>query len=102
MSIDMKKIASYIEVKKIKECIMQQITIRGLAPEIEQEIRRIAKGSRKSVNQVVKDIIHKEFKKLQSPASSLKKLAGGWSRGDAAEFELSIKSCEQIDEDMWK
>jgi AbrB family looped-hinge helix DNA binding protein len=34
-------------------------------------------------------------------AHSLKKLAGGWSEKDALEFAESIKSCEQIDEDMW-
>jgi hypothetical protein len=81
---------------------MQQITIRGIAPEIEQEIRKIAKGSRKSINQVVKEIIYKEFKKVESPAASLRQLAGGWSPKDASEFELAIKSCDQIDEDMWK
>ena len=81
---------------------MQQITIRGISPEIEQEIRKIAKGSRKSINQVIKEIIYKEFKKAESPASSLKQLAGGWNEKDAAEFEHSIKSCEQIDEDMWE
>jgi len=35
-------------------------------------------------------------------AHSLRKLAGGWSEKDASEFEESIKSCEQIDEEMWK
>ena len=34
--------------------------------------------------------------------NSLRKLAGGWSEQDAAEFLESIKSCEQIDEEMWK
>ena len=81
---------------------MQQITIRGIAPEIEQKIRRSAKDSRKSINQVIKEIIYKEFKQFESPAASIKELAGGWSPKEAAEFELSIKSCEQIDEDMWK
>jgi hypothetical protein len=81
---------------------MQQITIRGIEPQIEQEIRKIAKCSRKSINQVIKEIIYKEFKRVESPASSLKQLAGGWSRMEASDFELSIKSCEQIDEDMWK
>jgi protein tyrosine/serine phosphatase len=35
------------------------------------------------------------------PAASLRKLAGGWSEEDAAEFLDSIKSFEQIDEEMW-
>jgi len=26
---------------------------------------------------------------------------GSWSEKDASEFEESIKSCEQIDEEMW-
>ena len=42
-------------------------------------------------------------KKKQTPrGQSLKNLAGGWSDQEAAEFFESIKSCEQIDEDMWK
>jgi hypothetical protein len=81
---------------------MRQITIRGIEPEIEQKIRQIAKNNHKSINQVIKEIIQSEFRKGQSPLSSLKQLAGGWTAKDASEFSLSIKSCEQIDEDMWK
>ncbi len=81
---------------------MQQITIRGIDPEIEREIRRSAKENQKSINQIVKEIIHKEFKRPESAASSLKKLSGGWTRAEATEFEASIKSCEHIDEEMWK
>ena len=81
---------------------MHQITIRGIEPEIEKKIRQIAKENHKSINQVIKEIIHKEFESHKSPASSLKQLAGGWSRKEATEFELSISSCEKIDEDMWK
>lgn len=81
---------------------MPQITVRGIEPEIEKKILQIAKNSHKSINQIIKEIIHKEFKKQQPPLSSLKQLAGGWSSEEASEFSLSIKSCEQIDEEMWK
>jgi plasmid stability protein len=81
---------------------MRQITIRDIDPEVERKIRSIAKGEGKSLNQIIKEIIHKEFKKPEWPTSSLKKLAGTWTREEAAEFELSIKSCEQVDEEMWK
>lgn len=83
---------------------MPQMTIRGIAPETEQKIRQIAKSSHQSINQVLKGIIHKEFgKQGRKPrAESLKKLAGGWSKKDASDFILSIKSCEQIDEEMWR
>jgi hypothetical protein len=83
---------------------MQQITIRGIAPEIEKKIRQIAKSNHQSINQVLKGIIHNEFKKKEHKpkASNLKELAGGWTQKEAAAFNLSTKSCEQIDETMWQ
>jgi hypothetical protein len=84
---------------------MTQITLRGIDPEIEKKIRRIAKASGKSLNRVVLDIIYQHSgigkKGEGQPAHSLRKLAGGWSKKDAADFLESIKSCEQIDEEMW-
>jgi plasmid stability protein len=81
---------------------MGQLTIRNIDPEIEQTIRQIAKARGQSLNQIIKEIIYKEFKASKSPASSLKQLAGNWFRKEAAEFQHSIQSCEQIYEDMWK
>ena len=85
---------------------MGQITIRGMDPEMEQEIRRAAAKSGKSINRVILEMISKQTRikgKRKNPeAESLLKLAGGWRRKDADEFMKSIKSCEQIDEDMWK
>ena len=84
---------------------MTQITIRGLDPAIEREIRRIAKNSGKSLNRVILDMVYHSAglkeQKRKPAAHSLKKLAGGWSEKDASEFAESIKSCEQIDKDMW-
>jgi len=84
---------------------MTQITLRGIDPEIEREIRRIAKESGKSLNHVVQDMINKatglNTKNKRPAADSLRKLAGGWSEKDALEFLESIKSCKQIDEEMW-
>ncbi|MDA3896043.1 MAG: hypothetical protein PF482_07850 [Desulfobacteraceae bacterium] len=83
---------------------MQQITIRGIAPEIEQKIRQIAKSKHQSINQVLKEIIHKEFEKQghKPKGASLKELAGGWSKKETDDFHLSVQSCNQIDEDMWR
>jgi hypothetical protein len=83
---------------------MTQITIRGLKPEVEREIRRMAKKTGKSLNRVILDMVYqctgfnKQIKR--SEAESLRKLAGGWSENYAAEFLRSIESCEQIDEEM--
>jgi hypothetical protein len=83
---------------------MSQITLRGIDPDVERKIRKMAKLSGKSINRVVLDIINESAglggKKL--PANSLKKLAGGWSENEALNFFESIKSSEQIDEEMWK
>jgi len=82
---------------------MQQITIRGISPEVEKEVRKLAKDRGISINQVVKEIIHKEFRRYETThSSSLKELAGGWTVDEAREFERAIQSCEQIDEEMWE
>ena len=85
---------------------MAQITLRGMDPKLEQEIRRIAQKSGKSLNRVILEMIyrHTGFKKEEKThiAESLKKLAGGWSEKDALEFMESIQSFERIDDEMWR
>lgn len=85
---------------------MAQITLRGLDPEMEREIRRMAREGGKSLNRVILDMIYQytgfRKKEKRSPAESLRKLAGGWSKKDAVEFQEAIKSSEQIDEGMWR
>ena len=85
---------------------MSQITVRGMDEEVEQTIRRIARQKGKSLNRVILDMIYEytgRKKKSEEPqGGSLRKLAGGWSRKQAEEFFESIRSCEQIDEAMWR
>ena len=84
---------------------MRQITLRGMDPEVERTIRRMAKTTGRSLNRVILDMIYqytglnKENK--NPPAASLRELAGGWSEEDATKFLDSIKSFEQIDDEMW-
>jgi hypothetical protein len=82
---------------------MAQITLRRLDPAIEREIRKIAKKSGKSINRVIQEMISRSAGPDKKPAAdSLKKLAGGWTEEDEMQFFESIKSCEQIDAEMWK
>jgi len=85
---------------------MAQITLRGMDTEMEQDIRKMARKSGKSLNRVILDMIYEHTgyskRKKVPPADSLKNLAGGWSEKDASEFLESIKSSEQIDEEMWR
>jgi hypothetical protein len=84
---------------------MGQITLRGLDPEVEKEVRKVSKTTNKSINRVIQEIIYKHAgfsQKRGTVSDSLRRLAGGWSEEDASRFYETIKSCEQIDEDMWK
>jgi len=85
---------------------MSQITLRGIDGELEKKIRKEAKEKGKSLNRIILEKIHNHTRpqkgKKELQANSLKKLAGGWSRKEADNFFESIKSCEQIDEAMWK
>ena len=84
---------------------MTQITLRGMNPEVERKVRRMAKERGVSLNRVMLDMIYQytglKKKDKRPPADSLRKLAGGWSEKDASKFMESIKSCTQIDEEMW-
>jgi hypothetical protein len=84
---------------------MAQITLRGIDPRIEADIRKMAKQSGKSINRVILDMLyeHTGYRKKRAPrADSLRDLAGGWSEEDASAFFESIASCEKIDEQMWQ
>ena len=82
---------------------MSQITLRGLDPQIEREIRRIAKKTGKSINHVVLEMLGKSAGSRKSPpADSLRKLAGGWTENEASEFNDAINICEQVDEEIWR
>ena len=85
---------------------MNQITVRGIAPEVEKQIRRKAKATGKSLNKVMLELIsgsagpQKRGKKRAG--ASLAELAGGWSEKEAREFEESVRVFEEIDEATWK
>ena len=85
---------------------MNQITVRGIAPELEREIRRKATATGKSLNKVMLELIGGSAgpeKRRRKPAgASLAELAGGWSEKEAREFEESMRVFEEIDETTWK
>jgi hypothetical protein len=85
---------------------MNQITLRGIDDEVEKKIRRMAREKGTSVNKVLLDLIHQQagakHRRGKPIGESIRKLAGTWTKKQAANFMESIKSCEQIDETMWK
>jgi hypothetical protein len=85
---------------------MNQITVRGIAPDLEKQIRRKAKATGKSLNKVMLELIGESAgpeKRGKKPAgASLAELAGGWSEKEAREFEESVMVFEEIDQATWK
>jgi len=85
---------------------MNQITVRGIAPDLEKQIRRKAKTTGKSLNKVMLELIGGSAgpeKRGKKPAgASLAELAGGWSEKEAREFEESVRVFEEIDQATWK
>ena len=85
---------------------MNQITVRGIAPDLEKQIRRKAKATGKSLNKVMLELIGESAgpeKRGKKPAgASLAELAGGWSEKEAREFEESVQVFEDIDQATWK
>ncbi len=85
---------------------MSQITLRNLDPEIEKMIRHEAKKRKISLNRAIQDMLQQKIssrEKRKTPRGQLlKSLAGGWNDNDVKDFFETIKSCEQIDESMWK
>jgi len=85
---------------------MNQITVRGIAPDLEKQIRCKAKATGKSLNKIMLELIGGSAgpeKRGKKPAgASLAELAGGWSEKEAREFEESVRVFEEIDETTWK
>jgi len=85
---------------------MGQITLRGLSPDVEEQIRKKAKQEGKSINKFISEIIGKneqlQKSKKKTKAHSLKRLSGGWSREEADQFLNSLQFLEPVDEDPWK
>jgi hypothetical protein len=83
-----------------------QITIRGLSPELEQRLRKLATEERISLNKAALKLLMKGAGLAGGQKAvigrDLDHLFGTWKETDAREFTESIRSCEQIDEDFWK
>ncbi len=83
-----------------------QLTIRGLNPELEQRLQKLAVEEKISLNKAALKLLAKgagltEGKKTVI-GQDLDHLFGTWKASDAENFLKSIKSCEQIDAGFWQ
>ena len=81
-----------------------QITLRGLSPELEERIQKLAVEEKISLNKAALKFLAKGAGLMEGKKTVIGKdldhLFGTWKESDAETFLESIKSCEQIDEDL--
>ncbi len=84
---------------------MTQLTLRGLDAQAEDQIRKRARETGKSLNQVVLEIVHQALgvggQHKRSAGEELRSLAGGWTQAEAEEVMAGVGQCRQIDEELW-
>jgi hypothetical protein len=92
----------------------RQLTLRGLPPRVEREIRDLARRERISLNKAASRLLERaaglpiaadEAQDDQSNdriGGSLDHLIGTWSAPEAESFLKSIESCEQLDPELWE
>ncbi len=76
---------------------MKQITIRGIPPDVEKAIRREAREKKASLNRAILNLLEKAVgKKGKGSDKHIYKDL------DYEEFNASLRSLREIDEDIWK
>lgn len=82
-----------------------QLTLRGLSPELESCIQRLAAEEKISLNKAALKLLAKGAGLTKDKKTVIGKdldhLFGTWKALEAETFLESIKSCEQIDADFW-
>jgi hypothetical protein len=86
---------------------MKQLTLRGIDPILDSELKSEAEKRGQSVNRTAISLLKVSLGLAEGQAKPLRfndldHLAGTWSAEEAAEFEESLKCQRQIDEDLWK
>ncbi|MDZ7761496.1 MAG: hypothetical protein U5L00_14735 [Desulfovermiculus sp.] len=106
--LDLIQNEAYIESRSAFSCggfKMTQITLRGLDALAEDQIRKRARETGKSLNQVVLDIVHQALgvggQQKRPAGEELRFLAGGWTQAEAEEVMAGVVQCRQIDEELW-
>lgn len=84
-----------------------QITLRGLEPRLLAEVERLARSKGVSLNKAVLSILQQgagidEPSGAKRIGKAVDRFVGSWTKAEARQFSKSIKSLEQVDEELWK
>lgn len=84
-----------------------QITVRGLEPQLLAEVRRLSRSKGVSMNKAALSIL-KQGAGIAEPletkciGKAVNRFVGSWTKTEARQFSKSIRSLEQVDEELWK
>ena len=82
---------------------MRHLTIRNVPPEVAAALEEKRRGSRKSLNQTVIELLGRGLgvRRLGEESNGLAALAGTWTQDEHEQFEAAVALTEQIDEELW-
>lgn len=87
---------------------MNQLTIRGLGPELERKVRNLAAQEGISLNQAVLRLLKKgagvesvSKTAVDRVGSALAPFIGSWSKEQSAEIEEALEVFEQVEPSFW-
>lgn len=90
----------------IWEEFMKAMTIRGIDPETETQLKKAAHDQGKSINQLVIDMIKKNLgvgkKKFSREYSDLDHLFGKWSEEEFQAVQEQLADTRIIDPELWQ
>ena len=86
---------------------MKAITIRGIDSSVSSKLKQVAKNEKKSVNQLVLDMIKQNIgmqkrKKYTKKYNDLDHLFGKWTDAEFDNIQGIINSQRKIDLELWK
>jgi len=86
---------------------MKAITIRGVEPEVAEQLKKIAAKQGRSINQIVLGFIKKNLglekeKNYSREYNDLDDLFGRWSENEFKKIHGRISRARKIDQELWK
>lgn len=86
---------------------MKSISIRNVDVQLAEKLKQQAKASKKSVNQLVLDILKRHLglekeKRFTRTHDDLDMLFGRWSKDDFKRIQEKIDDERRFDEELWK
>lgn len=80
----------------------RQYTIRNVPPEVDRVLRRRAKETAKSFNQVALDALVAGTGQSMTPKRDLGEVVGSLTKKEAAHIEEEVRLQHQIDPELWR